>query len=96
MVSIACATATYLFTVIMYFTVRAASFVFRRTYKDFISRDVRQILIETHGVPQGALEFFESFKTNNFALFSKELTAYGNGLCVEFSFVKLHPDFWKV
>jgi hypothetical protein len=75
-------------------------------YKDWISRDIRQILIETHGVPSPVRgnewhhapmkvsNFFDAFRENNFAMFSKEVDVFSVGTCSEFSFVKLHPDFW--
>jgi len=76
-------------------------------YKDWMDADIRQILIETHGVPSpyqknqwyhqplNVAEFFDSFTANHFAMFSKEVNVYGGGNCVEFSYIKLHPDFWK-
>jgi hypothetical protein len=75
-------------------------------YKDWISADIRQVLIETHGVPspvegngwhQAPMQvaaFFDAFRANNFAMFSKEVNVHGGGTCVEFSYMKLHPDFW--
>jgi hypothetical protein len=75
-------------------------------YKDWISADIRQILIETHGVPSPVegngwhqapmqvADFFDAFRANNFAMFSKEVNVHGGGSCVEFSYMKLHPDFW--
>ena len=76
-------------------------------YRDWISHDIRQILIETHGVPSpsvegnvwhhGALQvaaFFDAFRDNDFAMFSKEVNVHGGGRCIEFSYLKLHPDFW--
>jgi hypothetical protein len=30
----------------------------------------------------------------NFTMFSKEVNVYGGGNCLEFSYIKLHPDFW--
>jgi hypothetical protein len=75
-------------------------------YRDWISHDIRQILIETHGVPSPisgnewyhrpmqVADYYDSFTENNFAMFSKEVNIYGGGNCLEFSYVKLHPDFW--
>lgn len=39
-------------------------------------------------------DFFDAFMDNHFAMFSKEVNVYGGGNCIEFSYVKLHPDFW--
>ena len=77
-------------------------------YKDWIQAgNIRQILIETHGVPSpysgndwyrkpmNMAEFFDSFTANHFAMFSKEVNPYAGGNCIEFSFIKLHPDFWR-
>jgi len=76
-------------------------------YKDWISADIRQILIETHGVPSPkggnewhhaplkVADFFDAFTENNFAMYSKEVNIYGGGNCIELSYVKLHPAFWK-
>jgi hypothetical protein len=75
-------------------------------YKDWISADIRQVIIQTHGVPSPVRgnqwhhksmqvsDFFDSFTENNFAMFSKELVPKSGGNCIEFSFVKLHSDFW--
>jgi hypothetical protein len=76
-------------------------------YKDWISLDIRQVLIETHGVPSPVegnkwhhapmqvADLFDTFRANNFAMFSKEVNVHGYGNCVEFSYIKLHPDFWR-
>jgi hypothetical protein len=75
-------------------------------YKDWISADIRQILIENHGVPSPftgnkwhhesmlVSDFYDAFRDNHFAMFSKEVNVYGGGNCIEFSYIKLHPDFW--
>jgi hypothetical protein len=39
-------------------------------------------------------DFFDAFTDNNFAMFSKDTNIFGGGIGVEFSYVKLHPDFW--
>jgi hypothetical protein len=75
-------------------------------YRDWITQDIRQILIENHGVPSpngpnlwfhkalNVANYYDAFTENNFAMFSKEVNVYGGGNCLEFSYVKLHPDFW--
>jgi hypothetical protein len=75
-------------------------------YKDWVSADIRQILIENHGVPSPisgnqwhheamqVADYYDAFTANNFAMFSKEVNVDGGGNCVEFSYIKLHPDFW--
>ena len=62
-----------------------------------MGRKVRQVLIETHGYPNATEtlgDFFPAFQKNHFALFSKEINVLAYGYAVEFSFIKLHPDFW--
>jgi Methyltransferase domain len=64
--------------------------------------DIRQILVETHGLPPQSevvspLDYFDAFAQGGFALFSKEVNIYpgANNRCVEWSYVRLHPDFWR-
>ena len=82
------------------------------SYKDWISADIRQIMIETHELPVAgkekrtafgilpavaASEVFDTFKQHGFALYSKEVnTNKGLGRSSEWSFLKLHPDFFQV
>lgn len=75
------------------------------TMKDWIHLDIRQILMEVHGVPtpNGTItqrwyknpmdisEYYKAFSDNNFALYSKDPV---NDLVMELSFLKLHRDFW--
>ena len=76
------------------------------TVEDWIHLGIRQILIETHGVPspdgtpkarwyQKPLhihnEYYRFYQEEGYALFHKEI----NGLALELCFIKLHPDFWK-
>lgn len=66
------------------------------TYKDWITHDkIRQVLVETHRLPtqEIGLEYFQAFKKNNFAMYSKEVNGFGNGQFYEFSYIKLHPNF---
>jgi hypothetical protein len=75
-------------------------------YKDWIGADIRQILIENHGVPSPisgnewhykpmqVADYYDAFTANNFAMYNKEVNVDGGGNCVEFSYIKLHPDFW--
>ena len=68
------------------------------TYKDWIKFGFRQILIETHGVPQpkggngrwykksmNVTHFYDDFKKHGYALFSTDQ----NGLGMEMSYIKL-------
>jgi hypothetical protein len=57
--------------------------------------DLRQVLLETHDNPKGTAKFFQSFFDHGFGLFSKEQNPWGKGGCLEYSFVRLHLDFWK-
>jgi mannosyltransferase OCH1-like enzyme len=73
------------------------------TYKDWFKADIRQILVSTQGTPFSTgmadpthllmlmSDFFSAFTGRHFAMYSKDATAHG----FDFSFVKLHPDFWK-
>lgn len=83
----------------------------RHSYKDWITADLRQIMIETHELPQPnikrmtdfgvlpamkASDFFDAFKENGFVLFSKEVNSQrGYGRSVEWSFIKLRTDFFR-
>ena len=66
------------------------------SYQDWIDYDLRQVLIETHRLPERrtqGLDFFDSFAKNNLIMFSKEANPFDAGKCMEFSYVKLHPSF---
>jgi Methyltransferase domain len=82
------------------------------SYKDWIDADLRQIMMETHELPivvkakrtdfgilptVAASEVFDTFKQHGFVLYSKEVnTNNGLGRSAEWSFLKLHPDFFHV
>ena len=64
-----------------------------------------QISIEIHGVPHitsdwyqdetmKPTELFDAFTKHGFAMYSKEVNSYGCGKAVEFSYLKMHPEFW--
>jgi hypothetical protein len=40
-------------------------------------------------------DYFTALAANHFAMFHKELNVHGDGVFLDFGFVKLHPDFWK-
>ena len=66
------------------------------SFQDWIGLDIRQILIETHSLPENktlGLSFFDSFVKNDFVMFSKEVNPWGDGKYVEFSYIKLHQNF---
>jgi hypothetical protein len=68
---------------------------FRISYKDWIDRDIRQVLIEVHGTPpKRTIPFFDSFPLHNYVMFSKEPNSATSGRRIEFSFLKLHPSFF--
>jgi len=89
----------------------SSSCFFRFAYKDWLTLDIRQILIETHALPLAnrrvsffgtllpqmeASELFETFYQHGFVLFSKEINSYdGKAGAVEWSFIKMHPDFFS-
>jgi Methyltransferase domain len=71
-------------------------------YQDWISDavDIRQLLIETHGIPTELgvepSDFFDDIEKAGFALFSKEpnIHPHVGGNCVEWGFVKLRKEFF--
>jgi Methyltransferase domain len=79
------------------------------SYQDWITADLRQILIETHELPTkgnekrtifgvlpavSASAVFDTFHDSGFVLFSKEVnTMNGNGFSSEWSFLKLNLGF---
>jgi Methyltransferase domain len=68
------------------------------TQQDWIDQDIRQVLIETHSVPKQwnvGLKYFQSYKQNQFAMFYREANVMIAAKCFEFSYVKLHPQFWN-
>ena len=66
------------------------------TYKDWIGHDVGQISIEVHGVQKKKpTELFDAFTKHGFAMYSKEVNSYACGRAVEFSYLKMHPEFWN-
>lgn len=68
------------------------------SFQDWIGvYDIRQVLVETHTLPKNktqGLQYFDSFVQNNYFMFSKEVNPWGGGACLEFSYIKLHPDFY--
>jgi hypothetical protein len=69
-----------------------------RTYRDWIfgNVDLRQIFIEVHNYPLIGNTFFEDIHKQGYVIFHKEPNIqWGGGNCVEFSFLKLHQDFFK-
>lgn len=71
------------------------------TYQDWIgNQNLRQILVETHSLPQGnkkkmGLAYFDSFKANGLAMYSKEANGYDGGNSYEFSYIRLSGDYFK-
>jgi hypothetical protein len=79
------------------------------TYRDWMTAtDIRQILVETHGLPapvagsdnwphppMNATDYFDAFAEHGFVLFSKEVNIHpaAHNQCVEWAYIKLHPDF---
>lgn len=78
------------------------------TYKDWIGFGMRQIVMETHGVPlpdgrKGSrfhkqslniTDYFQDFSDNGYVLYSRDHNNGGPGM--ELGFLKLSPDFQKV
>jgi Methyltransferase domain len=72
----------------------------RELNQDWISDevDIRQLMIETHRLgPGNPADMFDDIQHAGFAMFSKEPNIFPmvGGRCVEWSFVKLHRDFFR-
>jgi hypothetical protein len=81
------------------------------TYRDWMTAtDIRQILVETHGLPapfagtanwpyppMNGTDYFDAFAEHGYLLFSKEVNIHpvAGGKCVEWSYIKLDPDFLR-
>lgn len=68
-----------------------------KTFTDWFSvdLDMRQILVEVHGTPDNANEFFETLQQMGYVTFHKEPnTKYAVGNCVEYAFLKLDSSFF--
>ena len=70
------------------------------SYKDWLRPDVdiRQILIETHGIRTEPNAFFDRFFDMGYVLFSKEANTHPDApprVLFEWGFVKLHPNFLR-
>jgi Methyltransferase domain len=68
--------------------------------QDWISDevDIRQLMIETHRLgPGNPADMFDDIQHAGFAMFSKEPNIFPmvGGRCVEWSFVRLHRDFFR-
>jgi len=65
------------------------------TWQEWLTVDMRQILVETHNAPMpNARDFFFNLHDNGFVIFNKEAN-YENGAGgVEFAFVKVSTDFF--
>mmetsp|Transcript_9158 Transcript_9158/g.13225 ORF Transcript_9158/g.13225 Transcript_9158/m.13225 type:complete len:170 (-) Transcript_9158:269-778(-) len=73
-----------------------------KSFQDWFEPDVdlRQILVETHSLPEKpkeALEYFYAFQKHNYYLFHKEPNIHpkAGGEGIEWGYIKLHPDFLK-
>ncbi len=66
------------------------------TYQEWLQvGNLRQILVETHNAPMPeAMDFFSSIHDAGYVIFSKEANFQNGGGCVEYAFLKLHPDFF--
>jgi Methyltransferase domain len=57
--------------------------------------DIRQLMIETHRLGNGnPSAFFDGIQGAGFALFSKDPNILVSGNAIEWSFVKIHRDFF--
>jgi hypothetical protein len=77
------------------------------SYKDWIGGNIRQLIVEVHGVPSpkgpnewhhaahNVSDFFDEFEKQGFAMYFKEPNVYTRSACVEFGYIKLRPEFWE-
>ena len=64
------------------------------SYLDWLPLDIRQIQVETHLWNRGTLQFFEDVRAAGYAMFSKEANILMQGICTEFSFLRLRNSFF--
>mmetsp|Transcript_20726 Transcript_20726/g.44987 ORF Transcript_20726/g.44987 Transcript_20726/m.44987 type:complete len:359 (+) Transcript_20726:238-1314(+) len=65
------------------------------TWQEWLTVDMRQILVETHNAPMpNARNFFFNLHDSGFVIFSKEANYQNGAGGVEFAFVKLSTDFF--
>ena len=65
------------------------------TFSDWLTVDMRQILVEVHNAPMPhARDFFYELHDAGYVIFSKEANYLATGSCSEYAFLKLHPDFF--
>ena len=65
------------------------------THKDLLSQDIRQILVEVHGLNERTEPFFKDVHDAGYAIFHKEPNLYAKGTCIEFAFLKLAMEFFQ-
>lgn len=70
------------------------------TYKEWFAGDVtlRQILVETHRVSEGADDFFERVQQEGYVTYHKEPNvkySRGAGICTEWGLLKMDATFFK-
>jgi hypothetical protein len=65
------------------------------TYQQWLSQDLRQLLVETHNAPMPhAQGFFLDLHDAGYVIFSKEANYQNGAGGVEFAFLKLSTDFF--
>jgi len=65
------------------------------TYEDWLSQDVRQILVETHGWNSRSRIFFSDIRKAGFVMTHKESNILTKGNCMEYAFLKLAKTFFN-
>ena len=66
-----------------------------KTYKDWLKQDIRQILVETHGLTSDTHSFFQEIHKAGYVMFHKEPNLLMRGTGVEFAFLKLSSTFFR-
>jgi hypothetical protein len=66
----------------------------KNIFPDLLTPDLRQILIELHGNKWDVDAFFRVMNSHGYTIFHKEPNTHGcGGDCIEYSLLKLKPDF---
>ena len=65
------------------------------THKDILDQNIRQILVEVHGVHKMTEQFFQDLYDEGYVIFHKEPNAYSPQACLEFAFLKLAKEYFQ-
>ena len=63
-------------------------------HKDLLSQDIRQILVEVHGLNENTEPFFKDIHDAGYVMFHKEPNLYTEGKCIEIAYLKLAKEYF--